>query len=113
MEKTSHRIGRIIHESDIPKEGVVSLLGTPPNLAASYMDDDEFEMEVPQPQTEAPASVDSNVLSKSQEEEAEQQLKNPSKVVLLSVRTNVYRKNSRYIIILLFFTEYGWSKRRR
>jgi hypothetical protein len=85
VEKTSHKIGRIIHEKDIPKEGVVSLLGNQ-NLAASYMDDDEFEMEAPTQTSEPVAAPDIDELLKSQQDqEAEDQLKNPSKVDLLSV----------------------------
>lgn len=102
MEKTSHRIGRIIHEKDVPKEGVVNLVGTPPNLAASYMDDDEFEIEPPPAQAEE--KPDMSIVSKSEQEQyAEDQLKSPSKVVLLSVGIIIMQTKTKVLGIMSIY----------
>jgi len=86
VEKTSLRTGRIIHEKDVPKEGVVNLLGTPPNLAASYLDDEEFEMEPSSlQQSGEPVPPTPEEIAASQEAAAAEQLRNPSKVLLLTV----------------------------
>lgn len=79
VEKTSHRIGRIIHEKDYPKEGVVltnpsGFMGS--SLASSYIDDeDEIKIEPSQ----LGISQDS-----SENSETKSMADTPSKVVLLT-----------------------------
>lgn len=72
-------------------------MGTPPNLGlGSYMDEDEFEMDIQSQQSsgttteegnnsQATASSGTDATAASIEAEAVEQLKNPSKVLLLTV----------------------------
>ncbi|CAL8103219.1 unnamed protein product [Orchesella dallaii] len=80
VEKTSHRIGRIIHEKDIPKEAGVVLtnplgfMGS--SLASSYIDDEE-EIKIDPTQLGPPPQESKDVVRLSMAD-------TPSKVVLLT-----------------------------
>lgn len=89
VQKTSHRIGRIIHEKDIQKEVTLpNPFGLASSMAAYIDDEDEVQMDEGNPivstTTEEPALTE----EKDNEQTIADILKHPSKILLLKVGRN-------------------------